>query len=123
VFKLAAYFRHDETDVQRNGNFLSTSFNLKVFSESYMKKQIAAVMMALGVLSFSNLVQAGPGGVHGTLTKIDGEYYVVKTDDNKEVRAHFDASTKKVGAIKEGAKVEIYVDAKGHTTKIEEGKH
>jgi hypothetical protein len=87
-----------------------------------MKKQIAALITA-GMITFGGVAMAGTGGVKGTLSKIEGEYYIVKTDDGKEVKAHFNDKTQKVGAIKEGAMVEVYVDDKGHATKIEEHKH
>jgi hypothetical protein len=32
--------------------------------------------------------------VKGTLLKIDGEYYVIKDNDGKQVRVHVDKSTK-----------------------------
>lgn len=83
-----------------------------------MKKQIAAAMLAMGVLSFSAAALADGKGVEGTLTKVEGEFYFVKAKDGKEVKGHFNASTKKTGDIKPGGMVEIYVDDKGHTTEI-----
>lgn len=103
-----------------------------------MKKQIAAALLAMGVMSFSAVTLAADAapaaapaapaaaaakGIEGTLTKIEGEYYFVKDKAGKEVKGHFNASTKKVGDIKAGAMVEIYIDDKGHTTEIKEHKH
>lgn len=88
-----------------------------------MKKQMIAAALAIGVLSFTGVAVADAGGVEGTLTKIEGEHYYVKAKDGKEVKGHFNDKTVKKGDIKVGAMVEIYVDANGHTTKIEEHKH
>lgn len=88
-----------------------------------MKKQIAAALLAMGVLSFSAAALADGKGIEGTLTKVEGEFYFVKDKAGKEVKGHFNASTKKVGDIKVGASVEIYIDDKGHTTEIKEHKH
>ncbi len=87
-----------------------------------MKKVIAAVAMAFSVMAFSHMAQADGKGIEGTVTKIEGEYYYVKDKDGKEVKGHFNDKTKKVGDIKVGAMVEIYIDAKGHTTEIKEHK-
>lgn len=83
-----------------------------------MKKQIAAALLAMGVLSFSAAVLADGKGVEGTMTKIEGEFYYVKDKAGKEVKGHFNDKTKKVGDIKVGSMVEIYIDDKGHTTEI-----
>lgn len=88
-----------------------------------MKKQIAAAVLSLGVLAFSHGALADGKGINGTVTKIEGEYYYVKDTNGKEVKGHFNASTKKSGDIKVGTMVEIYIDANGHTTEIKEHKH
>jgi hypothetical protein len=88
-----------------------------------MKKHIVAAALALSVTSFAGVAVADMAGVEGTLSKIEGEYYYVTTKDGKEVKGHFNDKTMKKGDIKVGAMVEIYVDDKGHTTKIEEHKH
>jgi hypothetical protein len=90
-----------------------------VHKESYkMKKQIAAALFATGVVSFSVVVLADSKGIEGTVTKVEGEFYFVKDNANKEVKGHFNAKTKKTGDIKAGARVEIFIDDKGHTTEI-----
>lgn len=81
-----------------------------------MKKLFAAAIAAASIFSFTAI--AGEGGIHGTLQKIDGSFYVIKDTAGKEHRLHFNDTTKKVGDIKEGAKVEVYVE-KDHVTKIE----
>lgn len=81
-----------------------------------MKKLFAAAIIAASALSVTAF--AGAGGIHGTLQKIDGSYYVIKDDAGKEHRFHFNDTSKKVGDVKEGAKVEVYVD-KDHVNKIE----
>lgn len=81
-----------------------------------MKKLFAAAIAAASIFSFAAF--AGEGGIHGTLKKIDGSFYVIKDDAGKEHRFHFNDTSKKVGDIKEGAKVEVYVE-KDHVTKIQ----
>lgn len=85
-----------------------------------MKRILTAIALAA---LFSTPSVADEKGIYreikGTLTKIDGNYYVVTDSGGREHRYAFDASTKKEGDIKEGAKVEIYVD-KDHVAKIEE---
>ena len=96
-----------------------------------MKKQIAAALLAMGVMSFSAAVLAADAapaamaakGVEGTVSKIEGEFYFVKDKAGKEVKGHFNDKTKKTGDIKVGSMVEIYIDDKGHTTEIKEHKH
>lgn len=87
-----------------------------------MKKQIAAAVVALSMMSVSGLALSDGKGIEGTLTKIEGEFYYVKDKSGKEVKGHFNDKTKKVGDIKVGSMVEIYVDDKGHTTEIKEQK-
>lgn len=87
-----------------------------------MKKQIAAMVVALSMMSVSGLALSDGKGIEGTVTKIEGEFYYVKDKAGKEVKGHFNDKTKKVGDIKVGAMVEIYIDDKGHTTEIKEHK-
>lgn len=88
-----------------------------------MKKHIAAAMIALSALTMTQVTLADGKGIEGTVTKIEGEFYFVKDKAGKEVKGHFNASTKKTGDIKVGSMVEIYIDDKGHTTEIKEHKH
>lgn len=84
-----------------------------------MKRLLAAIALAT---LFSAPSVADEKGIYreikGTLTKIDGNYYVVTDGSAREHRYQFDATTEKEGDIKEGAKVEIYVD-RDHVAKIE----
>ncbi|MCC2640768.1 MAG: exported protein of unknown function [Nitrospira sp.] len=56
--------------------------------------------------------------VKGTLMKIDGEYYVIKDNDGKQVRVHVDKSTKLDKAV-EGDMVKAYVTDQGHVTTLQ----
>ncbi len=85
-----------------------------------MKKHILASALTIGMLSFVGVAAAGGGGVEGTVEKIEGNTYIVKTSDGKEVKAMVDKKTAKKGDIKEGTMVVVTVDAKGHASKIEE---
>ncbi len=82
-----------------------------------MRKFLAMTVLAGSMTALSGLAFADDE-YKGTLVKIDGEFYVVKDKNGVEHRAHFDATTKKKGDIKEGSMVEIHVKD-GHTTKIE----
>lgn len=55
--------------------------------------------------------------VKGTLMKIDGEYYVIKDKDGKEVRVHVDKSTK-LDKVAEGDMVKAYYTKEGHATTL-----
>lgn len=56
--------------------------------------------------------------VKGTLMQINGEHYVIKDDDGKEVRVHVDTSTKMDKVVK-GDRVKAYVTEKGHATTLQ----
>ena len=56
--------------------------------------------------------------VKGTLMKMDGEYYVIKDNDGKQVRVHVDKSTK-LDKVIEGDMVKAYVTDQGHTTTLQ----
>ena len=56
--------------------------------------------------------------VKGTLMKIDGEYYVIKDNDGKQVRVHVDKSTK-LDKVVEGDMVKAYVTDQGHATTLQ----
>jgi hypothetical protein len=81
-----------------------------------MKRILCGIILALAILSFNGMSWAAM--ITGTLTKIDGSFYVVKDDKGKEQRIHFNDTTKKEGEIKEGAMVTID-EAKGHANSIE----
>ena len=100
-----------------------------------MSKYIGVVMM-IAALSFSagTILAADPmkekeakpsmgerltkDAVKGTLLKIDGEYYVIKDNDGKQVRVHVDKSTK-LDKVVEGDKVKAYVTDEGHVTTLQ----
>ena len=56
--------------------------------------------------------------VKGTLMQINGEQYVIKDDDGKEVRVHVDTSTKMDKVVK-GDRVKAYITEKGHATTLQ----
>ena len=56
--------------------------------------------------------------VKGTLMQINGEHYVIKDDDGKEVRVHVDTSTKLDKVVK-GDRVKAYITEKGHATTLQ----
>lgn len=56
--------------------------------------------------------------VKGTLMQINGEHYVIKDEDGKEVRVHVDTSTKMDKVVK-GDRVKAYITEKGHATTLQ----
>jgi hypothetical protein len=73
------------------------------------------MILGLAVLSFVGTGFAAM--IKGTLTKIDGSFYMVKDDKGKEHKIHFNDKTKKEGDIKDGAMVEVD-EAQGHANSI-----
>jgi hypothetical protein len=56
--------------------------------------------------------------VKGTLMQINGEHYVIKDENGKEVRVHVDSSTKLDKVVK-GDRVKAYITEKGHATTLQ----
>lgn len=56
--------------------------------------------------------------VKGTLMQINGEHYVIKDENGKEVRVHVDTSTKLDKVVK-GDRVKAYITEKGHATTLQ----
>jgi hypothetical protein len=56
--------------------------------------------------------------VKGTLMQINGEHYVIKDENGKEVRVHVDTSTKMDKVVK-GDRVKAYITEKGHATTLQ----
>jgi hypothetical protein len=56
--------------------------------------------------------------VKGTLMQMNGEHYVIKDDNGKEVRVHVDSSTKLDKVVK-GDRVKAYITEKGHATTLQ----
>jgi hypothetical protein len=56
--------------------------------------------------------------VKGDLLRIEGEYYVIRDSDGKEVRLHVDHSTK-LDKVMPGDKVKGYITEKGHATTLQ----
>ena len=56
--------------------------------------------------------------VKGTLMQMNGEQYVIKDDNGKEVRVHVDASTTMDKVVK-GDRVKAYVTVNGHATTLQ----
>ncbi|SRR5688572_6837254 len=57
-------------------------------------------------------------GIKGTLTKIDGEYYVIQDNDGENHRVHVDKSTK-LDKVVAGDKVKAFVTKEGHVTTLQ----
>ena len=56
--------------------------------------------------------------VLGELSRIEGEFYIVKQSDGKEVKLHVAQSSQKSGDLKQGDQVEAQVDDKNHVLSI-----
>ena len=56
--------------------------------------------------------------VKGTLTKTEGDYYLINDEDGKEIRVHVDMSTK-MDKVMRGDRVKAYITDKGHVTTLQ----
>ncbi len=56
--------------------------------------------------------------VQGEVLRIEGEFYVVKDAEGKEVRLHVNKDTRLDGTPKAGDKIEAQATADGHATSI-----
>ena len=52
--------------------------------------------------------------IKGEVLRIEGENYVVKRQDGKEVRLHADQTTQKTGTITQGDRIEAEVNDQNH---------
>lgn len=88
-----------------------------------MKKFLTIALLTGSLAAFSGLtLAAGNEEIKGTVTKIEGDFYVVKDQAGNEHRAHVDKTTKMKGNVKEGSTVELHVNKSGHATEIEAAK-
>ena len=56
----------------------------------------------------------GAKTIHGELFRVEKGNYFVKVDDGKEVRVHTDSTTKMMGEIKKGDRIEAKVNDQSH---------
>lgn len=56
--------------------------------------------------------------IKGTLVRTDGDYYLIRDKDGKEVRVHVDISTK-MDKVMPGDRVKAYLTEKGHATTLQ----
>lgn len=56
--------------------------------------------------------------VKGDLLRVDGEQYIVRDSDGKEVRLHVDQTTK-MDKVIPGDKVKAYITDQGHVTTLQ----
>ena len=70
------------------------------------------------VQSAPTVIESNPI-IQGTLTKIDGPFYVIKDNEGKEQRVHVDKSTLIIGQIHLGAKVKAEVTNDGHASALQ----
>ena len=80
-----------------------------------MKKIFSSMLAAAALVAFVGTSWAGM--IEGTLTKIEGSFYIVKDAKGQEHKIHFNNATKKEGDVKEGAKVSVD-EADGHANSI-----
>jgi hypothetical protein len=85
----------------------------------------AIVCFGLATGTYAADVKAAPESktITGDLTKIDGEFYVVKDSAGKEVRLHVDKTSKLDGAFKAGDKIEAQATDKGHALSVSHDGH
>ena len=63
-------------------------------------------------------LRPGTESIKGEVLRVEGQNYVVKRDDGKEVSLHADSTTQKMGEISEGYKIEAEVNAQNHAVSI-----
>ena len=56
--------------------------------------------------------------IKGEVLRVEGQNYVVKREDGKEVSLHTDSTTQTTGDISEGYKIEAEVNAQNHAVSI-----
>jgi hypothetical protein len=56
--------------------------------------------------------------IKGEVLRVEGQNYVVKREDGKEVSLHADSTTQTTGDISEGYKIEAEVNAQNHAVSI-----
>ena len=56
----------------------------------------------------------GGNVIQGQVLRIDGEHYLVKTQNGKEVRVHVNEATEKTGLIAQGDRIEAEVNNQNH---------
>ena len=85
-----------------------------------MKKMFGLIGVFVMVLALAGVGLAGKT-ITGEIVKINGEMVSVKEDNTGKVeQIHVDPkATKKVGELKEGAKVTAQVDDRGHAQSVE----
>ncbi len=75
-----------------------------------------------------NIRTKGAKTIQGELVRIDDGNYFVKVKDGKEVRLHTDKSTKMIGEIKKGDRIEAKMNDQNHALslrsaqKLEQGR-
>src|SRR6476660_2795645 len=63
-------------------------------------------------------ITSGLQTVQGDVLKIEGDSYVVKDMNGKEIRLHVDKTSKLEGSFKAGNKIEAHMTKKGHALSI-----
>jgi hypothetical protein len=60
--------------------------------------------------------------IKGEVLRVEGDNYVVKGQDGKEVRMDIDQTTEKIGSFKEGDRIEAEVNGENHALSIRSAK-
>jgi hypothetical protein len=60
--------------------------------------------------------------IKGDLLRVEGDNYVVKGQDGKEVRMDIDKTTEKIGSFKQGDRIEAEVNGENHALSIRSAK-
>jgi hyperosmotically inducible periplasmic protein len=60
----------------------------------------------------------GVRGIQGEVLRVDGENYVVKSEDGREVRLHADAMTVQTEKIQSGDRIEAKIDHNNHAVSL-----
>jgi hypothetical protein len=81
-------------------------------------KKLVSVLIPLLVFASATAGLAAVKKVAGDVLKVEGEFVVVKDDKGEVHKFHVDKTTKQIGDIKAGSRVEIEATPQDHASKI-----
>jgi hypothetical protein len=81
-------------------------------------KKLVLVSTLLMACILATVGLASVKKVAGKVVKVEGEFVVVKDDKGEVHKFHVDKTTKQIGEIKAGSRVEVETTPQGHAAKI-----
>lgn len=78
-----------------------------------MNRTVMIRWMLVVLIGSVGLSGCGLDGVTGTLIRVDGEWYSIRTPKGEELRIHVDSHSRK-DAVEAGDAVHVYITKEGH---------